>query len=321
MSRGPCLVTGGAGFIGSALVDLLVRSGWTVRVLDDLSTGRRENLPAQGCELVEGDVCDPGAVERATAGVSVVFHLAAVPSVVESVADPVRTHAINVGGTLNVLTAAREASVGRVIFAGSCAAYGSSERLPLDESERPAPASPYALQKVTCEEYARLHSELYGLAVVALRFFNVYGPRQNPTGDYAAVVPRLLDAALRGDPLPVYGDGEQSRDFVFVGDVARACLLGAQVSGAAGRIINVASGRRTRVNELVAALAHCVGRELEVVQLPERRGEVRDSVASLHVAREVLGFEPEVSLEAGLRATLEGARAYESATATEGSVR
>jgi len=321
MSSAACLVTGGAGFIGSALVDLLVRSGWQVRVLDDLSSGRRENLPLPDCELIEGDVREPSVVRRATEGARAVFHLAAVPSVVESVAEPARTHAINVGGTLNVLEAARAASVERIVLAGSCAAYGESEQLPLDEAERPAPASPYALQKVTCEEYARLYSELYGLAVVALRFFNVYGPRQNPAGEYAAAVPRFVAAALRGEPLQVFGDGAQSRDFVYVDDVARACLLGAQVSAAAGRIINVASGRRTRVNELVAALARCVGRDLEVAYRPRRPGEVRHSVASLAVARRVLGFEPEVSLDAGLRMTLERTRACELATGVGESTR
>lgn len=310
MSAAPVLVTGGAGFIGSALVDLLVQTGCEVRVLDDLSRGKAENLPAQGCVLIEGDICDPETVHAAVAGVRTVFHLAAVPSVVESVAEPARTHRVNVGGTLNVLDAARAGAAERVVFAGSCAAYGESEHLPLEESVRPQPVSPYALQKVTCEEYGRLYGELYGLEVVGLRFFNVFGPRQDPASEYAAVVPRFAAAAVRGEPLQVFGDGEQTRDFVYVGDVARACHLAAQVPEAAGRIINVASGRQTRLNELVEAMARCTGRKLEVAHLPARAGEVRHSVASLALARRVLGFEPETGLEAGLGFTLGAAEAH-----------
>jgi len=315
------LVTGGAGFIGSSVVDHLVRLGREVVVLDDLSRGREANLPGEGCVLIEGDVRDAASVTEAASGVQTIYHLAAVPSVVESVAAPHRTDTVNVGGTLNVLDAARSGSAARVVLASSCSAYGESGELPLEEEAPACPASPYALQKVTSEGYGRLYGELYGLEVVALRFFNVFGPRQDPEGDYAAVVPRFVTAALRDEPLQVYGDGLQTRDFVYIQDVVRACVLAAQVSGAAGRIINVASGKQTRLTELVAALGRCLGKELEIVHQPARAGEVRHSVANVDRARGLLGFEPQTSLETGLRLTLEAARAAQGEWNAEGSGR
>jgi len=314
-------VTGGAGFIGSSVVEHLVSLGREVVVLDDLSRGKPENLPGAGCILIEGDVCDAASVVEAASDVRTIYHLAAVPSVVESVAAPHRTHTVNVGGTLNVLEAARAGAPARVVLASSCSAYGESDALPLGEEMPACPASPYALQKVTSEEYGRLYGELYGLEVVALRFFNVFGPRQDPAGDYAAVVPRFVAAALRDEPLQVYGDGGQTRDFVYVQDVVRACVLAAQVSGAPGRIINVASGKQTRLTELIAALGRCVGKELEIVRRPARAGEVRHSVASVERARGLLGFEPRTALEAGLRLTLEAARAGRGEWNAEGSGR
>lgn len=309
MSADACLVTGGAGFIGSHLVSRLLGAGADVRVLDDLSRGSRDNLGgAEGCELIVADVRDADAVHRAAKGVRTIYHLGAVPSVVESVAQPTRTNAVNVEGTLNVLDAARACGVDRVVFAASCAAYGDATNLPLQESERPRPSSPYALQKVTSEEYSRLYGELYGLEVVALRFFNVYGPRQDPYGDYAAVVPRFALAAAHGEPVHVYGDGEQTRDFVYVEDVARACELASRADGAAHQVINVASGVATSINQLVEAVGHGIGAELDVVRLDERPGEVRHSVADTTLAERALGFEPEFDLSSGLRATIEDLR-------------
>ena len=302
------LVTGGAGFIGSHLVAHLLDEGLEVRVLDDLSRGRLENLTAAGaggCEFVEASVADDAAVHGAAKGARWIFHLAAVPSVVESVAQPVRTNAINVEGTLHVLDAARACNVERVVFAASCAAYGDDPELPKREDMRTRPTSPYALQKIASEQYCALYGELYGLEAVAVRFFNVFGPRQDPYSDYAAVVPRFALAAVRGESVRVYGDGEQTRDFVYVADVARACWLAAGASGVSGEVLNIARGEATSVNELVAAVGECVGREIEVERHPERAGEVRHSVADVARAKNKLGFEAEIGLEEGLRRTVE----------------
>ena len=302
------LVTGGAGFIGSHLVAHLLAEGIEVRVLDDLSRGSRENLAAAGCadcEFVEASVCDDAAVHRAVKGVRWVYHLAAVPSVVESVAQPVRTNAINVEGTLHVLDAARACGVERVVFAASCAAYGDAPELPTREDMRPQPASPYALQKVTSESYCRIYGELYGLEAVVLRFFNVYGARQDPYSDYAAVVPRFATAAVRGEAVRIYGDGEQTRDFVHVADIARACGRAAKTTGVGGQIFNIARGAAVSINELVAAVSETVGREVEVEHLAERAGEVRHSVADTTRAVSQLGFKADIDLKEGLRRTVE----------------
>ena len=302
------LVTGGAGFIGSHLVSDLLAHGVEVRVLDDLSRGSKANLAAAGaadCELVEESVCDDAAVHRAVKGARWVYHLAAIPSVVESVAQPARTNAINVGGTLHVLDAARASGVERVVFAASCAAYGDDSELPKREDMRLRPTSPYALQKITSENYCRLYSSLYGLDAVSLRFFNVYGPRQDPYSDYAAVVPRFALAAVRDEVLRVYGDGEQTRDFVHVTDVARACRLTAVANDVAGEVFNVACGRPVSINELVAGVSDGVGRPLDVERLPERAGEVRHSVADISKTASELGFEAEIGLKEGLGRTVE----------------
>ena len=302
------LVTGGAGFIGSHLVSDLLAQGVEVRVLDDLSRGSTANLAAAGaagCELVEVSVCDDAAVHRAVKGARWIYHLAAIPSVVESVTQPARTNASNVEGTLHVLDAARACGVERVVFAASCAAYGDDPEIPKREDMGLRPTSPYALQKITCENYCRLYSSLYGLDAVALRFFNVYGPRQDPYSDYAAVVPRFVLAAVRDEAVRVYGDGEQTRDFVHVADVARACRLAAQANDVAGEVFNVACGRAISINELVAGVGGSVGRSLDVERLPERVGEVRHSVADISKTASELGFEAEIGLKEGLRRTVE----------------
>jgi UDP-glucose 4-epimerase len=300
-------VTGGAGFIGSHLTDGLLAAGFRVRVLDDFSSGREVNLAhARGdIELIRGDLADPATGARACAGADVVFHEGAIPSVPRSVAEPVATNRANIDGTLNVLECARQAGVRRVVCAASSSAYGDTEELPKIETMPPNPRSPYALQKYAGEVYCRLYHELYGLETVALRYFNVFGPRQDPQSEYAAVVPRFATACLRGESANIHGDGEQSRDFTFVADTVRANLLAADAPGAVGSVINVAGGRRISLNELLAALQQITGTKFPAIHGPSRVGDVRHSLADLGRARTLLGFEPRVSLADGLRRTVE----------------
>ena len=302
------LVTGGAGFIGSHLVDALVERGARVRVLDDLSTGRRENLAHLGeqVELVEADVRDLDACRRSCDGIDVVFHQAALGSVPRSIADPATSLAVNVGGTANVFAACREAGVRRAVWASSSAVYGDSERLPKREGEEGQPLSPYAASKAIGEELARVFARCYPLEPVGLRYFNVYGPRQDPEGPYAAVIPRFVAAALAGRPATIYGDGEQSRDFTFVADAVAANLLAAGAPAeTAGRVYNVASGRRTTVLELARRVAETVGGAPPPVHEAPRPGDVPHSLADLTRAREELGYEPRHALTDGLAASLE----------------
>jgi UDP-glucose 4-epimerase len=308
------LITGGAGFIGSHLVDRLVREGARVRVLDDFSTGSEENLAASRAqiELLKGDLCDAELVARAVAGADVVFHQAAIASVPRSVAEPVLTNRVNLAGTLGLLVAARAAGVRRFVFAGSCAVYGNGEQLPKSEEMAPAPESPYALQKLAAESYCRLFAKLHGFEAVALRYFNVYGPRQNPESEYAAVLPRFVAACLAGRAPTIYGDGEQTRDFVFVGDVVEANLLAAESAKAVGEVVNVAGGRRISMNELLRAIQDVAGTKLAARYEPARAGDVRHSLASLARAEALLGYRPHASLLDGLAVTIEsyrGARA------------
>jgi UDP-glucose 4-epimerase len=305
------LVTGGAGFIGSHLTDRLLADGWAVRVLDDFSSGREENIASASSriELVRGDLADPETTARAVEGIEVVFHQGAIPSVPRSVADPLRTNRANVSGTLAVLESARRAGVRRVVYAASSSAYGDTEVLPKVETMPANPRSPYALQKYAGEVYCRLYFELYGLETVALRYFNVFGPRQDPRSTYAAVVPRFATACLRGEPAQIHGDGEQTRDFTFVEDAVRANLLAADAGrAAAGKVINVAGGRQTTLNRLLAILQEITGCSVAPVHQPTRAGDVRHSLADLGRARDLLGFSPRVSLEDGLRRTVESLR-------------
>ncbi len=314
MSR-TALVTGGAGFIGSHLVDRLVRDGWRVRVLDDLSSGREANLARSlaQIELLRGDLCDEAMAARAVAGVEVVFHEAAVPSVPRSVAEPVRTNRVNVTGTLGLLEAARAAGVRRFVFAASSSAYGNTEKLPKVEEMPPTPESPYALQKLAGEEYCRLYTQLYGFETVALRYFNVFGPRQNPESEYAAVVPRFVTACIAGRSPVIYGDGEQTRDFTFVGDAVEANLLAAVSERAVGRVMNVAGGKRISLNELLRSIQEITGTKIAAQHEPGRAGDVRHSLASLARAERLLGFRPQTTLLAGLAVTIES---YQGATAS-----
>ncbi len=300
------LVTGGAGFIGSHLVDRLVDEGARVRVLDDFSTGTEANLvrSAEAILVHRTDLRDADAVRGAAEGCDVVFHFAAIPSVPRSVDEPELTHAVNVTGTLALLESCRVTNVRRVVLAASCAAYGNAPELPKTESLPAAPGSPYASQKIMCEEYCRLYSEVYGLETVALRLFNVFGPRQSPESDYAAAIPRFVTACLEEQPNTIHGDGEQTRDFIYVEDVATASLLAADSGAAVAQVINVAGGRRISVNEIVRTVMGLTGAKTEPIHGPERAGDVRHSQADVSKARELLGFVPQIDLERGLERTI-----------------
>jgi nucleoside-diphosphate-sugar epimerase len=304
------LVTGGAGFIGGHIVERLLLEGWEVRVLDDFSTGRAENLEsvASQIELLKGDIRDVALVTRAVEGMEVVFHEAAVPSVPRSVEEPVRTNDVNVNGTLNVLEQARQAGVRRVVYAASSSAYGDTPTLPKIESMPANPMSPYALQKYVGEVYCRLYANLYGLETVALRYFNIYGPRQNPDSEYAAVIPRFLRACLQGESPHIYGDGEQTRDFTFVGDAVQANLLAADAKRASGHVMNVGGGARTSLNLLLETIRQITGTKLPAIHEPARAGDVRDSLAALDRAGDLLGYVPGTSLRQGLERILESVR-------------
>jgi UDP-glucose 4-epimerase len=299
------LVTGGAGFIGSNLVSRLVEDGHPVRVLDDLSSGRRENL-AHHADLVEGDVADEDVTRKAMTGVEIVFHQAAAGSVARSVANPLGTDRVNVHGTLTVLKAALDAGVRRVVYASSSGVYGGATALPSVESAAPLPRSPYAVTKLTGEHYCRVFTELFGLETVALRYFNVYGPRQRPDSTYAAVVPLFIRALAVGERPVVHGDGTQSRDFTYVDDVVEANLAAAcaPAEAAAGRVFNIARGEPHSLLELLEVLGRVMGVRATPVYGEPRAGDVRDSQADVIAARHALGFEATVSFEDGLGRTV-----------------
>jgi nucleoside-diphosphate-sugar epimerase len=302
------LVTGGAGFIGSHLVEHLVGAGDEVIVLDDFSTGKRENLASvkDRIELIEGTITDAETCARACRGVDFVLHHAALASVSESLRDPVGTHHVNATGTLNLLLAARDAGVKRVVYAASSAAYDSSD-VPKHEWMVARPASPYASSKLAGEHYCRAIFESFGLQTVALRYFNVFGPRQDPRSRYAAVVPNFVAAAQANEGPVIYGDGEQTRDFVFVANVVQANMLActAPPEACCGEAFNIGCGSRTTINKLWQLIAELAGCAAQPHYVPPRGGEVRDSVASLQRAQRMLGYEPTVTLDDGLRHTLE----------------
>ena len=303
-----CLLTGGAGFIGSNLAHALLRQGMRVRVFDDLSTGRLVNLEdlVGDLEFVEGDVRDLEAVRAATQGCAVVFHQAAIPSVARSVADPSATNEANVTGTLHVLLAARDAGVQRLVFASSSNVYGNAPEMPMHEGLPCRPLSPYGVSKLAGERYLQAFWESYELPTVTLRYFNVFGPRQSPRAEYAAVVPRFVTSALEGVPATIYGDGEQARDFTYVGDVVQANLQAADSTPDAwGQVFNVACGDRHSVNHLLSAVRSAVGGPaVAPIHEPARPGDVRESHAAIHAAERVLGYSPEYGFEEGLRRTV-----------------
>ena len=304
------LVTGGAGFIGSHLVEEIVRRGDSVRVLDDLSTGSKENLSAvlDKVDFHEGDICDAETLRRLFKGVDNVIHLAALSSVVRSVEDPVATTEVNLIGTLQVLLAAREAHVKRVVMAASGAAYGDNPVLPRVETQMPDPLSPYALVKLAGEYYGKIFNRLFGLEFVALRFFNVFGPRQNPKSPYTGVMSKFITAYLSGNTPTIFGDGEQSRDFVYVANIVDATLRACEKPGAVGKVINVGTGVGTTLNQTIKLLNHILGVEVQPQYGPPRLGDVKHSTADISLARAVLGYEPLVSFEEGLRRTVEWLR-------------
>ncbi len=301
------LVTGGAGFIGSHLVEGLLARGYVVRVLDNLATGRRENLARllDQIDLLEGDVRNLTTVHTAMRKVDVVFHQAALPSVARSVTNPLESNEVNITGTLNVLVAARDAGVKRVVNAASSSAYGNTLTLPKVETMPPEPLSPYAISKLAGEMYARAFQQLYGLSTVSLRYFNVFGPRQDPTTQYAGVIAKFVTCALEGKPYPVNGDGEQSRDFSYVENVVQANLLAADAPLDGAPVINIAYGQRTTLNQIIAMLNELTGQKLAAQYGPERPGDVRHSHANLERAKTFLDYAPAIDVREGLRRTLE----------------
>ncbi len=310
-----CLVTGGAGFIGSHLVEALLKEGHTVLCLDNLSTGKIENVAHLELDgnfsFMKADIRDLNTLRSLMKGVDFVFHEAALGSVKRSVEDPLTTHEVNATGTLNVFIAARDTAVKRVIYASSSSVYGDSETLPKVESMIPSPKSPYAVSKLTGEYYASVYTELFGLEVVCLRYFNVFGPRQDPYSDYAAVIPIFLRQLLKGEAPTIFGDGTQSRDFTYVGNVVKANLLACEAKGVGGKVFNVACGERMDLNTLLNLLQSLLKpykedvESLKPVYGPPRPGDVKHSLAGIDVARTWLGYVPEYSVEEGLKASIE----------------
>ena len=298
------LVTGGAGFIGSHIVERLISQNNTVRVADDFSSGLRENIPA-GLDLVDGDLADAAVAERAVAGMEFVIHQAAIPSVPRSVQHPVKTHRANVDATLNVLVASRDAGVKRVVFAGSSSVYGESATLPKREDMRTSPLTPYALHKQIGEQYCQMFTRLYGLETVTTRYFNVFGPRQQPGSPYSGVISLFVEALAAGKAPHVHGDGRQTRDFTFVGDVVTGVLAACHAPKASGEIINVAVGGRISLLELIRTLQVILKTDVAPVLGPPREGDIRDSQADITKARQLLGFSPVVPFDEGLRQTVE----------------
>ncbi len=312
------LVTGGGGFIGSHLVERLLHEGSEVRVLDNFATGHRSNLVPflDDIELVEGDIQSYERAHTAVRGCDQVFHQAALPSVPRSVQDPLTSNASNVVGTLNVLLAARDSEVRRVVCASSSSVYGATEAMPKTEDLPTLAISPYAVAKLAAEGYCRSFSAVYGLETVALRYFNVFGPRQDPLSQYAAVIPNFITAALEGTTITIHGDGEQSRDFTYVENVVQANLAAMAAEGVSGRTYNVACGERVSLNQLIEQLRRVTGRELDPVYGPPRAGDVKHSQADIARAQQELGYHPQVDLEEGIRRTL---AFYESGRAAQGA--
>lgn len=300
------LVTGGAGFIGSHLTASLVEQGAGVRVLDNFSTGKRENLaPILGkIDLVEGDITDPRICAHACAGVRFVLHQAALPSVPKSIADPVSSHRTNVDGTFNMLLAARDAGVRRFVFAASSSAYGESPALPKTESMPTQPLSPYAVQKLAGENYCRVFAEVYGLETLSMRYFNVFGPRQDPASQYAAAIPAFVTAIIGDRPPTVYGDGEQTRDFTYIENVIKANLAAARATKTHGEVLNIACGEPVTVNAIIREINTILGKDVRPEYVAQRPGDIKHSWADISLAAEKIGFAPAIPLAEGLRRTI-----------------
>jgi UDP-N-acetylglucosamine/UDP-N-acetyl-alpha-D-glucosaminouronate 4-epimerase len=302
------LITGGAGFIGSSIARALLKRGDKVRVLDNFFSGKRENLAdvAADVELIEGDIRDAATVARAAAGVEVVFHEAAIPSVPRSLADPISSNDVNIAGTLTVLHEAKKAGVRRLVYAASSSAYGDTPTLPKVETMSPAPLSPYAVGKLAGEHYCAVFAGAYGLETVSLRYFNVFGARQDPKSEYAAVIPRFVTAGLAGQGVTIFGDGTQSRDFCYIDNTVEANLAAASApaAGASGRVFNVACGAATTLNEVVQLIGKTLGKAIPVTYAERRVGDVKHSLADVSAARSNLGYRGAIDFEEGLRRTI-----------------
>ena len=304
------LVTGGAGFIGGHIIDALLAQNAEVRVIDNLSTGKRQNIDRvrNRVDFIEADICDPEAIARAVHGVELVFHEAAIPSVSRSVADPVASNQANVGGTVAVLNAARLAGVRKLVYAASSSAYGDTPTLPKVETMTPRPMSPYAISKLAGEQYVSVFGKLYGFETVSLRYFNVFGPRQDPKSEYAAVIPRFVTTILQGGRPIIFGDGEQTRDFCFIDNTVSANLLAAKAT-TRGEVVNVACGARVSLNALIALINEELGTDVKPEYAAGRAGDVRDSLADIGAAQRLLGYEVLYDLRAGLKKAIDWYRA------------
>jgi nucleoside-diphosphate-sugar epimerase len=303
------LVTGGAGFIGSNLTEDLLKRGHFVRILDNFSTGKRENLifdkAYPSLEIVEGDIRNLSTCQKAVQGMEYVFHQGALPSVQRSVEDPETSNAVNAGGTMNILLAAKDKGVKRVIYASSSSIYGDTPTLPKHEEMPSHPLSPYALQKYIGEQYCRLFYQLYGLETISLRYFNIFGPKQDPNSLYSAVIPKFIDALLQGRPPIIFGDGEQSRDFTYIENVVQANVLAMSAEHLHGEAVNIACGERISLNQLFNVLKEILGSELSPIYQEPRKGDVRHSLADIHKGREIIHYEPKVGVKIGLKKTVE----------------
>jgi nucleoside-diphosphate-sugar epimerase len=313
MSMPKYLITGGAGFIGSSIAEALLAAGEKVRIIDDFATGRRQNLqslPGE-YELIEGSIVDPETMAKALDGVEVVFHQAAIPSVSRSVDTPQLSLMVNVQGTTVLCDVARHKGVKRIVFAASSSAYGDTPTLPKVETMPPSPRSPYAVSKLTCEHLLRVSAALYGLETLSLRYFNVFGPRQDPTSQYAAVIPNFITAAIKRTRPVIYGDGEQTRDFCYIANTVGANLLAANTKNKLeGQVVNIACGERISLNQLLAYIGDEAGIKLEADYRPTRVGDVRDSLASIEAARELIGFDPKIKVREGLAKTFAAFREF-----------
>lgn len=314
MATAKYLITGGAGFIGSHIAEALLKRGETVCIFDNLSTGRQPNLEALrglsgNLEIINGDLRDLATVQAAVKGIEVIFHQAALASVPRSIKDPISSLETNINGTQNVLLAARDQGVRRVVYASSSSVYGNTPTLPKHEEMSTAPMSPYAIQKLTGELLCGVFTRIYGLETVALRYFNVFGPRQDPASEYAAVIPRFLTALLKGQRPIVFGDGEQTRDFTYIENVVQANLLAATSKDAIGAAMNIGCGERVSLNHVLQIAGELLGTRVEAEYREPRPGDVRDSLADINKARRLLGYKPEVNFKEGLARTLDALRA------------
>lgn len=301
------LVTGGAGFIGSHLTTALVKRGEAVRVLDNFATGKRENLDPiiKQIELVEGDLRNPDDCLRACSGIDIIFHEGAVPSVPKSVQDPVTSHQANIDGTFNLLEAARISKCRRIVFAASSSAYGDAVALPKREDQLPVPLSPYGVQKLAGEMYLKAYYECFGLETISLRYFNVFGPRQDPKSQYAAAIPAFVTSILADRSPIVYGDGEQTRDFTYIDNVVHANLMASEAPKICGQCVNIACGDRISINRIIARINECLGKNVPIRYEPTRAGDVKHSLADISLAKQIIGYEPQISFDEGLKRSID----------------